>query len=1220
MTFNPKKYFNPNKLVLGWVIIATIFGSFAALSNSQFLNSGRDVFAAKNCPGGRSVFKDGKETCEIAFCEEGEVTKLDNYVCTNANKEERIELLCNDNQKPKAGSECNFTQTGLAPVYGGEGCPAGFTEIYNSVRNQGLPLYGENNIFGFNFTTQKGISNAYRQGKLCSTRPDFFSIQPGCPEPNPNILPGGVAFDPKKNSEFAEAFYNQKDTSTQRAACFEDCPAGFSRVVVEKVLKNFCRQGNAECDSVGFFGGSFQNASCNGKEYCNANFSGLCKIIGKRERPTVFGIGASSYDIDLLTEQKIRGTRSVCGLGKKPFLSWTGSGHSSYSNNTLCVKNEYLSQVSYIAGSTLNSTTPKQCTSLNQIEVFFDDADISDTEMDLLCTPRTFPPQFEKKTFVCPSGWSEFNTEKCQKPAQFKTLDESSLDVLFYNSCNKTSLRSGESTICTSRFNDFLTGKIVFSNDKNDERCEIIVSDGNSGSGTCELKLTNKSPTGNYYTIEDFQIKAEFDTVELIKPVGKIKVYPQECAENETNAGQVCQATLANQARYNTPSIEYDGSFPSASTPSYFPTSTSSTSSSNESIGVPDVVLFDTNGDGKIDSKDIQPTVDTNGDGKIDLKDLFDTNGDGVIDYRDIQPTVDTNGDGKIDLKDLFDNNKGDGKIDNKDIQPDKDTNGDGKVDVKDLFDTNGDGKIDSKDIQPTVDTNGDGKIDLKDLFDTNGDGVIDNRDVQPKNDTNSDGKIDLKDLFDTNGDGKIDNKDTQPDKDTNSDGKFDVKDLLDTNGDGVIDSRDIQPVIDTNGDGKIDLKDLFDTNGNGKIDSEDIQPKNNTNGDGKIDLKDLLDNNYGDGKIDSRDIQPVIDTNGDGKIDLKDLLDTNGDGVIDSRDVQPGSDNKDLAKNEYLDKINFSSDLNKIASPKEISDAIKCRGEEKDKTIIICEGQLPQGKTANDLKIKIGDEEISCNVSSVGKIACTPTKIKELIDNPDQDLAFSVKTSDSPDFILTKLINFAKGTTISCEDSFDQCFANEVTLEELAQAIKCKKDASDPTIVICEGQLPPGKTAEDIKIKIGDNSIVSCNIDETGKIRCAPIRVKELIDNPNQDLSFSILNKFYSRLKEVKKYNFFTGKETFCSVKDVKCLNQGATKVSLAQSNFVDSTCSGIDNKCLSGTGDFGSAKGYQKNSFNSVIANNTLFISLILFGLLAIGVGVYVYFRYFKKDNSEL
>jgi hypothetical protein len=902
-----KKHFKLNKLILGWLLIATIFVSFVTLNDSRFMTSERDAFAASS-----------KKM--LPYCEEGDVEKKDGKdVCTSANKEETTVALCGDGQAPKASSGCNFTQTGLLPAYDGANCPAGFTEIYASARNQGVPLYGNNSIFGFNFTVQKGVSNAYRQGKLCAIRPDFFTVQPGCQEPNPNILPRGAQYDPTKNSEFAEAFYNQVDASTQRSACFEDCPAGFSRVVVNEVLKNFCRKGFVDCDRVGPLNISIPNADCNGKEYCNANFSGLCKIIGKRDRDTFIGIGGSSYDIDVLTEQKIRGTRPVCGSGKKPFLSWTGSGHSSYGNNTLCVKNEYLTQVSYVPGSTLNSTASKQCTSINQIEVFFDDADISDTEMDLLCTAKIFPPQFEKKTFLCPAGWLEFSTEKCYKLAEYKEVDEASFSVTFDNSCEKSELKSGEEVKCNSIFNSYLTGKITFSNDKNNEKCEIVVSEINNGSGSCNLKLTSK-----FYTIEEYQIKARFDTIEITKPVSKIKVSPQGCSENETQVEQVCTAVLAAQAKYDIPKITYDGAFPGDDELKYLPPISSS--------------------------------------------------------------------------------------------------------------------------IAKTTTTN----------------------------------------------------------------------------------------------------------------------PK-----------------------------------------------DTNKDGVIDSKDVQPGD-----PKYDYTNEINSSSDP-KIATEKEISDSVKCIKDQKDPTIVVCSGQLPGGKTATDVNIKIDNEEISCNVDELGKVTCPPTKVKILDSEPDKDLSFSIKTKDNPTLVETKKINFAKGTEFSCEENFEKCFDNQATQEELAQSIKCQRDPNDETIVNCEGELPEGKIAEDIKIKIGENSIVSCSVGDGGKIKCQPTKVKELAENPNQDISFSILDKFHSKLTEVKKYNFVTGKESFCSVKDIKCINQAATKVSLAQNTFVDKTCSGADNKCLSGTGDFGNAKGYKQNNNTSSGTNWFLFTLLIISGFAVVGAGAYAYFKYFRKEN---
>ncbi len=1120
MISNFTKHFKIDKLILCWVVIATVFGGFAALTNPQFLNSGRESFAAEQCPDNgslQSINGSSRKVCATPYCDEGDVYSLPDknkeFVCVNNNKEILTEQWCNDGKKPNLGQECDFKQTGLESKSVSESCSPGYTEIYRLI-------------------------GSVRQGKLCSAAPKFFSKSTlSCDGFNKLIQlgsnPGQV--NKRDNGSVVEAIFNNDLGVNSPRACIENCTSALASftskynqsfsgdphvpVVFRNdpaddkeaiTTRNLCAKELSTCSS-GIY-------DCTKIEACNDNLVGICQVRARKSQKEFFtgvlglsllrefGIGGdgnimyfikdktsscsffggctSGDNTIRVVHQIIPRTSAACETGNSPFFGYTGSEHNRPSGGILCVKKEYLSPVKYVAGGAISGENARQCTSIGMIELYFEDAKSDDFDMDLLCAPKRFSPNIPHNEWNCPETWKSYydsnfkenlidrTRELCQKPAQYEVQDINKISINLKASCDKDTVKNGDTVTCTADFSNFISGVITFSSDRKSciaaiddkskcvQACEKTITQGQDRV-SCELKMNN-----DYYSIEEFQIKARLDDkYDITKLAGKIKVIPLGCTSSETELTKVCDGELSKIQSYKAPELVYDGSFPGSNTVTYNSvaantnyTTTQSTTTTTSSKKPNNNI--DSNNDGVIDGKDIQPTKDTNGDGKIDKDDLVDSNNDGIFDYRDIQPTVDTNGDGKIDKSDLID--------------------------------TNGDGKIDINDIQPTVDTNGDGKIDKNDLIDSNG-----------------------------------------------------------------------------------------------------------------------------DGKIDKNDVQPKIDTNGDGKIDKNDLIDSNGDGKIDSNDIQPSSD-YDTSKADYLSSINFSSDPRTIATDKEISDALKCDKDQKDPTIVICIGQLPPGKTAVDLKIKIGDEEILCIVNETGKVTCPPTKIKELESNPDQNLSFSISTKDNPNFTETKKINFAKNTEVSCTDNYSVCFDNQATEEELARAIKCTKDVKDETVIICEGQLPAGKIAEDLKIKIGDNSIVSCSVDSTGKIKCAPVKVKELSENPNQDLSFSILDKFNNKLTEVKKYNFLTGKESFCSVADTKCINQRATKVSLAQNQFIDRSCSGLDNKCLSGTGDFGNAKGYQKNGSATSGPNLVLIISLILMGALGVGVGTYIYFKYFKKDKE--
>ena len=179
-----------------------------------------------------------------------------------------------------------------------------------------------------------------------------------------------------------------------------------------------------------------------------------------------------------------------------------------------------------------------------------------------------------------------------------------------------------------------------------------------------------------------------------------------------------------------------------------------------------------------------------------------------------------------------------------------------------------------------------------------------------------------------------------------------------------------------------------------------------------------------------------------------------------------------------------------------------------------------------------------------------------------------------------------------------------EVEKDRIATQLAFFKAAGAPCIVY-------GETARSVQ------GVKSAPLSTKPKLSAADMtKVKELIDNPGADIGFSIQDKLHTKFKEVKKINFLTGVESFCSVKSTQCSSQGATKVTLANNNKVDQTCSGLDNKCLSGTGDAGNAKGYQKDSKTAEGPNTVLIIILSVIGLAIFGAAAYfVWNKYFRK-----
>ncbi|KAK7070825.1 hypothetical protein SK128_024045 [Halocaridina rubra] len=316
----------------------------------------------------------------------------------------------------------------------------------------------------------------------------------------------------------------------------------------------------------------------------------------------------------------------------------------------------------------------------------------------------------------------------------------------------------------------------------------------------------------------------------------------------------------------------------------------------DEDVRNKNVIIGDTNQDGKIDSDDV---LDTDNDGDIDEEDIdvADINNDGVVNEKDVE-AADRDNDGDVDISDIGDED-GDGDFDGDDVIA-ADEDGDGDIDASDddeenvlLEDRDKDGDIDADDV---VDINRDGVIDEEDFkaADVDNDGDIDEDDLKAA-DSDGDGDIDAADVADLDGDGQLDGDDLEI-MDKDGDGDIDAQDfvlkkviLMDVDGDGDIDEDD---VIDTDNDGDIDDDDkaVADIDNDGDVDIDDVKAADR-DGDGDIDVADIGDEDN-DGDFDADDVI-AADEDGDGDIDASDddeenvlLEDRDGDGDIDRNDV----------------------------------------------------------------------------------------------------------------------------------------------------------------------------------------------------------------------------------------------------------------------------------------------------------------------------------------------
>jgi len=240
-----------------------------------------------------------------------------------------------------------------------------------------------------------------------------------------------------------------------------------------------------------------------------------------------------------------------------------------------------------------------------------------------------------------------------------------------------------------------------------------------------------------------------------------------------------------------------------------------------------DILIKDTDKDGKLDGE--EGNKDTDGDGKADVIESakLDSDNDGVVDELDSEndnPANDSDGDG---FSNIDEKNANTDPLD-KDKHPviDKDTDKDGKLDS----------------IEANKDTDGDGKADVIESakLDSDNDGVVDELDSEndnPKNDSDGDGFSNI-DEKKANTDPLDKDKHPVIDKDTDKDGKLDsIEANKDTDGDGIADVYE-SAKLDSDNDGVVD-----------ELDSEDNNTQNDTDGDG---FSNIVEKNANTNPLDS--------------------------------------------------------------------------------------------------------------------------------------------------------------------------------------------------------------------------------------------------------------------------------------------------------------------------------------------------------------------------------
>lgn len=356
----------------------------------------------------------------------------------------------------------------------------------------------------------------------------------------------------------------------------------------------------------------------------------------------------------------------------------------------------------------------------------------------------------------------------------------------------------------------------------------------------------------------------------------------------------------------------------------------------DDAVQASSLALFDTDGDGELDFRDVDsdgdtipdrvegggnrsfPT-DTDGDGAPDYRDN-DSDGDGISDRREAgsNPNVplDTNGDGIPDYQDA-NNGSNDSPADSTDDNtagltgddaPDSPADNDDSSSSEDTDESSDEVADEGTDEEPSDE--GDIIAD-DDRPDRDGDGIANQDDL----DDDNDGILDVEEgIIDADGNGVADANS----RDTDGDGTPDGNDL-DSDNDGILDL--IEGRLDLELVGTLDpvrigaISTGFEVGSNGVTDLIETAPDSgvisgvlrDTDGDGTPDYQDIDSDDDGIGDlVEAGGVDADSDGRVDGFVDEDDkgvddalqasalpLFDTDGDGVLDYRD--PDSDNDGL-------------------------------------------------------------------------------------------------------------------------------------------------------------------------------------------------------------------------------------------------------------------------------------------------------------------------------------
>ncbi|MFT4728743.1 MAG: outer membrane protein OmpA-like peptidoglycan-associated protein [Granulosicoccus sp.] len=397
--------------------------------------------------------------------------------------------------------------------------------------------------------------------------------------------------------------------------------------------------------------------------------------------------------------------------------------------------------------------------------------------------------------------------------------------------------------------------------------------------------------------------------------------------------------------------------------------------------GTPDFRDLDSDGDGIVDVVEAGGT-DNDNDGRADG--FYDVDGKGVNDIIQATalPLFDTDGDGVLDFRDLDSD---------QDSMPDAvesggasvlptDTDQDGAADYRET-DSDNDGVTDSveagADPQNPLDSNGDDLPDYQDgavpgggtdpkanpipavpgTDDSDGDGSINSDNEDDDNDG-------ITDIIEGTGDNDSDGVANYLDRDSDNDGVFDSRETaVDTDGDTVPDYLDLDSdndgvydaleaghdsiantgrlssaaTVDANGlaQGSSDMR--LDTDADGVVDMLDLDSDNDS-------LLDVLEAGYPRADAEGR-IMPFTDENGDGADDSMvsrgtTLRDTDGDRIPDIRDLDSDQD----GLSDILEMAGPSNDLDNNGQVDNFTDA---NGDGLDDNVAA--NPTPQTDTDND-------------------------------------------------------------------------------------------------------------------------------------------------------------------------------------------------------------------------------------------------------------------------------